>query len=378
VNPNPLASASIAQVHKGYLEEVGEVAVKIKRPEIQEKIIEDFEVLLFGISLLKKISSDHKIQEFEILFKEYFDILKYEIDFNTEIDNLTRFSEYTKGYQGVRVPYPVINLSNSDVIVMDYLPSIRVDNIKEMKANDIDTKLLAKRLAKLMLRSILEYGLVHIDPHPGNLGVSADDGSIVMYDFGMMLDLGKDIQEQLMKLFFAISDRNVKDIRTVAIEMGMVIVEPIDIPVFDTFLTSVISYLDTSDLDQFRQNYLDKQKDPSDVPFMLSSRFVLLMRGLSIMEGVCKKLDPDFNVQKTIEEHFRNRFSDVRYLEARALADIQSLWSTPLKVEETTSRLDALERTVIVQNTEYNNISNKLQTTWSVMATLAALWFAMH
>lgn len=378
VNPDPVASASIAQVHRGELGE-NRVAIKIKRPGIATRVSEDFETLLFGVDLLKRVTSDHRVREFEVLFREYYDILRYEIDFRVEVRNLERYAERARHIKGVRVPRPFVESCTDDVIVMDYLESIRVDDVDGLKRYGVDAPDLASRLANLMLRSILELGMVHIDPHPGNLGVSTDDGSIVLYDFGMMLDLGPDVQDQLMKLFFAIADRDVKAIRTVAVDMGMVLVDPADVPVFDRFLSSMIVYLDTSNFEAFRTGYLADQRG-RDVPFMLSSKFVLLMRGLSIMEGVCKRLDPDFNAQRAIEVHFRNRFTDVRYLESRALADVRSLWTVPTRVDDTAARLDLLERTVndAPGRTRRDERVELLRTAWSAVATATAVWLALN
>ena len=129
----PIAAASIGQVHLARKNDGTEVVVKIKRPNIENEIINDFETLLFCINILKQVSNDRKIREFEILFKEYYKILLEEIDFPRETQNMKIFKEKFKNKKYVKIPYVCDDLCTNNIITMEYVPSIKIDNITQIQ-----------------------------------------------------------------------------------------------------------------------------------------------------------------------------------------------------------------------------------------------------
>ena len=342
INEVPIAAASIGQVHLGATNSGNEIVVKIKRPKIEEKIEDDFETLLFCVNILKKLSDDRKIKEFEILFKEYYNLLKEEIDFKREAQNMIKFRKAFASKTYVQIPVVYPKYSDSNIITMEYVPSIKIDDVQRLDELSFNREKIAQKLIELFIRQVVEFGMVHIDPHPGNVGVTKA-GKIVFYDFGMILDLDPKIKKNFTSFLTAVYDRNVSDICDIAIEMGLVVIEPKDVPFFKTFLISFLSYVESADLEEFKVSYVNKL-NVNSTPFLISSKFVLLLRGISILEGVCKKLDPNFNFRKTLDPYINEFIVDVDYFEKRAMKDVKKFTSMTDNMQVSQIQLEVLER----------------------------------
>jgi predicted unusual protein kinase regulating ubiquinone biosynthesis (AarF/ABC1/UbiB family) len=340
----PIAAASIGQVHLAKKMDGTEVVIKIKRPNIENEITDDFETLLFCVSILKQVSNDRKIREFEILFKEYYKILLEEIDFKREAKNMLVFKDKFKNKKYVKIPYVCEDLCNNNIITMEYVPSIKIDNVNQIQKMGFNRETIAQKLIELYIKQIIEYGKVHIDPHPGNVGITKN-GKIVYYDFGMVLDLDSRIKEKFMAFLIAVYDKDVNSIASIAIDMDLIVVEPKDIPYFKTFLIAFLNYIESANIEEFKISYIDKI-NVTTAPFLISSKFVLLLRGISILEGVCKQLDRNFNFKKTLDPYIDELILDVNYFEARAKSDLKLITKVPDKVQISQIQLEVLERTV--------------------------------
>jgi len=349
IDTNPIASASIGQVHTGILKNGKKIVVKIKRPNIENSINEDFDMLLFSINILKRISNDRKIYEFELLFNEYYKLLKEEINFKNEATNMIKFKENFKNIKWVKIPYLYKNLSNNDIITMEYVPSIKISDIKKIKNLNFNQKKIAEKLIEIFMIQIIDYGTVHIDPHPGNIGINTD-GKIVFYDFGMILDIDVNIKEKFTALLIGIYDKDINVISDIAIDMGLIIVEEKNKPYLKTFLISFLKYIENSNIEEFKETYIDKfnsSTNPNEPnPFIISSKFILLLRGISILEGVCKTLYPKFNFKDSLEPYINTFILDINYFESRAITDLKLITKVPEKVQMTQINLEVIEKNI--------------------------------
>lgn len=344
VEETPIASASIGQVHRGKLITGEDIVLKIKRPNIEDQIIDDFQVLLFGLNILKTISEDRKIKEFEILFNEYFNLLKEEINFNLEANNMVKFKQNFSEKKWINIPKVYPELSDEDLIVMDYVPSIKINDIEKIDELKFNKERIAQKLTELFIQQVVDFGLVHIDPHPGNVGIT-EQGKLVFYDFGMILQLDPNIKSLFKNFLIAVYDKDVDAIATIAVNMGLITVDRKDIPYLKTFLVSFLAYIESADIEKFAEIYLDKIRN-TPTPFVISSKFVLLLRGISILEGICKRLDKDFNFRKTLDPYVDQFIIDVNYFEARAIHDLKLLTLIPDKVQINQVQLEVLEKSI--------------------------------
>jgi predicted unusual protein kinase regulating ubiquinone biosynthesis (AarF/ABC1/UbiB family) len=324
INEIPLAAASIGQVHRAKLKTGEEVVIKARRPGIIQNIKDDFELVLLLLDSGKKIINTRRIQEINVLFEEYYKLLVDEIDFIKEKKNMKAFTKMFADTPWILVPDVYENLSNSNIITMEYIPSIKIDDEEKLNSMKLNKRLIADKLMESYIKQIIEYGLVHIDLHQGNIGMTKN-GKIVLYDYGMILKLDKKIKENFNSLLLAIYEKDVNEICDVAIELDLVIIEESDIPSFKSFIYYFLNYLDTLDVNNFKISYLDKI-DQSNLNFMLSSKFLMLIRGITILEGICKELDNGFSYMRTLEPYINNMVMfDISYLEKKAQKDIKKL-----------------------------------------------------
>ncbi|WNH10629.1 ABC1 kinase family protein [Thalassobellus suaedae] len=213
--PTPFASASIAQVHKVTLHSGKRVALKIQRRGILEVIEEDIKAMYKIARVLEnKIPS---IKSFDPigLVKHFEESILKEIDFINESINIQRFYNNLQNdnslEQYAEAPLVYSDFTTSKVLAMEFISGIKINQIDELKAKNIDTKVIARRLTISYFKQIFEYGFFHADPHPGNLLV-LPNSHICYLDFGMMGSMLPRDVSIFGKLFVAITSRDVKNI----------------------------------------------------------------------------------------------------------------------------------------------------------------------
>lgn len=364
VEEKPIATASIGQVYVGKVSD-NNIVVKVKRPNIDENIKIDFEVFIACLSIASLIANHRETMEFNILINEYYKILQEEVDFEKELKNLRHFKVIFKDKKYVKVPLTYNELSNANYITMEYVPSIRIDDLAEIERLGFDRKKIANKLVELFLDQIILYGIIHIDPHPGNVGITKK-GKIVFYDYGMVQSLDIDFKKDLKTILYAVSDRNIDYITDLLIKSGIIIIEADKVPYLKNFVMSFLKYLDNLDIADFKKNYIDKV-DRTEMPFVISSKFLLILRAFSILEGVCKTLDRDFSYKDIIEKYIDDNIIDVNYLERRAMLDIDNMRTIPDKITKNEIQMEIMEKSM------QKSIVNKKQTNLKLGITVMIL-----
>ncbi|MEJ2114256.1 MAG: AarF/UbiB family protein, partial [Flavobacteriaceae bacterium] len=211
--PTPFASASMAQVHKVTLHSGKRVALKIQRAGIYGVIIEDIKVMYRIAHVLEKRIPSIKSFDPVGLVKNFEASILKELDFIHESINVQRFYNNLEKddsfEQFAQAPKVYQEFTTTKVLALEFVSGIKIDRIEELLSKDIDTKVIARRLAISYFKQIFEYGFFHADPHPGNLLVLPNN-HICYLDFGMMGSmLPRDISI-FGRLFIAITNRDVK------------------------------------------------------------------------------------------------------------------------------------------------------------------------
>jgi predicted unusual protein kinase regulating ubiquinone biosynthesis (AarF/ABC1/UbiB family) len=339
----PIATASIGQVYKGVVRKTGQtVAVKVKRPNIEEDFTRDFQVFLFLLNIITQIGNQREVEEFSILINEYYKLLKEEIDFMREVQNMERFSTLFQSKKFVKIPKPFKAYCTNDVIVMEYVPAFRIDDVTLMKSRGFNTPKIAQKLIDVFFDQILNFGIIHIDPHPGNVGITPE-GKIVFYDYGMVQTINIDFKKNLKDILMALYEKNVDYICKLLIDNEIIVCKEEQLPYLKNFVLSFLGYLNNMDINDFKTNYIDNV-DKSELPFVISSKFLLILRGMSILEGVCKTLDPNFSYNEVIERYIDTSLVDLEYMEKRALMDIDSMRIMPDNVTANKIKLEMLQK----------------------------------
>jgi predicted unusual protein kinase regulating ubiquinone biosynthesis (AarF/ABC1/UbiB family) len=215
----PLATASLGQVHRARMVGGREVVVKVQRPDAREVVRGDMETLRMLADLADRGTSAGRKFGFAELLEQFERSLTAELDYRREARNLVRFGELTERYDRLLVPQPVADLTTSRVLTMDWIEGRKVTDVGPLGLMEIDTGPIVDQLFRAYLRSILHDGFVHADPHPGNL-LLTPDGRLGIIDLGMVAHVPPRLQRQMVRLLAAISDDNGERAAAVLAEMG--------------------------------------------------------------------------------------------------------------------------------------------------------------
>jgi predicted unusual protein kinase regulating ubiquinone biosynthesis (AarF/ABC1/UbiB family) len=371
----PIASASIGQVHRGVLKNGEVVAIKLKRPRIEAEIYTDFQMLLGFIAVLRSFSDRRELFELETVFKQYEILLSEEINFKREVQNIQKFNGMFKTGETAlwtKIPKVYEELSTNDVIVMEYVPAIKINDFQTIDNMRFDRGKIAEKLVESYIIQIVEHGMVHIDPHPGNVAITRN-GKIVFYDYGMVTELSDVLMSKFQDLLLAVSEKDADAIARIMVDAGIVSVEPERFPYLRSFVLSFLEYIETVNVESFQENFINKIST-GDLPFIISSNFLLLLRGITILEGVCKQLDPNFNYKKVIDPYINSFPIDINYLEKRALKDIESLQNFAYpKMMTDVQRNDIDKQLMEIRLRELSDERDKSQTKQNVSNVIVAI-----
>jgi ubiquinone biosynthesis protein len=218
-DPEPLAAASLGQVHRARLVGGREVAVKVQRPDAFEVVQGDMDTLRKLASLADRGTSAGRKFGFSDLLRQFEQSLTAELDYQREARNLVRFGELVSPYDLLVVPQPVPDLTTSQVLTMSFVEGRKVTDVGPLGLTDVDTGPIVEQLFRAYLQSILHDGFVHADPHPGNL-LLTHDGRLAIIDLGMVAHVPPRIQRLVVRLLAAISDDNGEQAAMVLAEMG--------------------------------------------------------------------------------------------------------------------------------------------------------------
>lgn len=303
VDPKPLASASIAQVHRAKLKG-RDIVLKFKRPGIEVLIKEDLDLIRNGASLLSMVPN-LGMEFMNPWLKEFEQGLMNELDFKNEIRNLSMFRDMYRDRDDIKIPRPYSRLSTEDVIVMDYAPS-----------TPIKAPFKAERLINMFLEQLLYEGVIHGDLHTGNLGRAG--GSLVLYDFGNVIRVTPEYKQAIRDFVYGVQTSNVDEVMDNMGKMGMTIR---DKEVTRIFVKQYFDYLQTLDIRSFTVNSPEIREKAKKVPVELDSTTLVILRTYSLLEGLCKELDPSFSYQNIITKNVELLFLDLDYIMYRISKD---------------------------------------------------------
>lgn len=213
---NPMAAASMAQVHCATLQDGTSVVVKVQRPGITIMVESDIAILRRLAHLLDKTIPSMQPYNLVELVEEFTDILLTELDFENEARNMQRFAEANRNEVEVYVPSPYAQASGRRVLTMDHSTGHR---ITKLNAQEQPRPVLAQTLMRLFLTQVFEHGVFHADPHPGNVFL-LPDGRLCFHDFGAIGLLSPTVQENLRQLFLAVIARDTSWLASAYLEMG--------------------------------------------------------------------------------------------------------------------------------------------------------------
>ena len=342
-----ISGASLGQVY--YAEIDGQpVAVKIRRPGVKDLVESDLKVIRWSLPILIRFVGDAQAFSLETLADEFDRTIRQEMDYNREARMLTEIKANFEDNDDIRIPAVIGTHSTGRVLTMEYVPGTKISDVEELDSHHVDRTELAETLQRAYLDMIVEDGVFHADPHPGNLAVQ-DDGTLVFYDFGMSGYVDPFIQDKIVDFYTAVAAQDIDAILDTLIEMGTLSPEA-DRQVMSDVMELAIADARGEDVEQYRVQQIVQQVEDTiyEFPLRLPSNLALVLRVATVVEGVCVTLDPDFdfisvattylNEQGYIEAGVRD-FVEDRVTEGRDA--VESSVRIPPKIE---SALDRVER----------------------------------
>ncbi|WP_324026140.1 AarF/UbiB family protein [Maribacter sp. BPC-D8] len=310
----PLAAASLAQVHRAQLINGEEVILKIQRPNITEIIEADLMVMKQVADSLEKYSTQAQAYQPIRIIESFERSIKEELQFAREIDNTERFAQNFAGNEFIHVPEVYKELSTDKIICMEFIDGIKVSNVEALIAANIDPKAVAKIGVDLYIEQILDFGFFHADPHPGNIFILPQSGKVCFLDFGMMGTILPNEKESINDLLLYFLSKDVKKIITllekIAIRTNIPDYKKLEQDLYqllEGISNTAIQNIKLGDtLSQFKIVLYENK-------IIIPHYLYMLIRGIVLIEGVGLKLDPEFNITKNLEPYtakiLRKRFS---------------------------------------------------------------------
>lgn len=299
----PLAAASLSQVHRAMTRDGRNVVVKVQRPNIREQIVEDLEALGEMAQFLDEHTEMGKRFDFQNMFQSLRRSLLRELDFKTEANSLVAFATNLREFDRIVVPEPIDDFTTSRVLTMEYIPGKKITELSPLRLMEIDGPGLARELFRAYLKQILLDGLVHADPHPGNVFLTEDGEQIALIDVGMIARLLPGFQDQLLRLLVAIADGRGEEAAEVSIRMG----EPKANFERDEFVRRVAELVaEHRDANMTRLNAgqvaIEITKIAADCWFRLPTEYTLVAKALLNLDRVVFTLDPNFEPTAVIRQ----------------------------------------------------------------------------
>ena len=311
-----ISGASLGQVYRARLDpgidhdlaaDAGEggpeVAVKIRRPNIEQLVAADLQVIKWSLPLLLYFVDDSRSFSLENLAGEFAKTIREEMDYEREARMLEEIRDNFADDDRFRIPEVVESHSGPRVLTMEYIGGTKINDVEELERKGIDRRRIAENLERAYLQMIIDDGVFHADPHPGNLAVT-DEGRIVFYDFGMSGRVDSFVQEKIVDFYVAVANQDIDGILDALIEIGTLSPEA-DRAVMAEVMEIAIQDARGEEIEQYRVNQIVGQIEDSiyEFPFRLPKNLALVLRVATVVEGVCVTLEPDFDFIATATDY---------------------------------------------------------------------------
>ena len=292
----PLAAASIGQVHKARIHDGKEVVVKIQRPGIQRIVEVDLEIMMHLAGLMERHLEGWDIQRPTKIVEEFASTLEKELDYTLEAAYMERFARQFENEPTVYVPQVYREATTSRILTMEFISGVKASDIERLEKEGLDRNKIAEQGFNLIMKQIFVHGFFHADPHPGNIFVLPDN--VICYiDFGMMGRLNLETRERFADLIMSIVHRDERK----AVDALLRLTLSEEEPDYHALERDVAEFMDQHcyrPLKEVKLGTLLHQLLETSTKHRLSipPDLFLMIKALSTVEGLGRTLDPDFDV----------------------------------------------------------------------------------
>jgi ubiquinone biosynthesis protein len=325
VEETPVASASIAQVHRAVLKKSGEVvAIKVLKPGTRALVEKDLSVVThltrIAVNYIPELRAYNPLRT----VSEFSEILLGELNFHKEANTIERFSRFFSKKDYIHIPKIYKKYSTNRVLVMEFIDGIKISDIEALDDAGIDRKTVCQNAAEIVLREIFEFGFFHADPHPGNIFILRDN-TVAPVDFGITGYIDDEGVQVIGNILLGLIDRDVDKIIRYLKRYNFISDDTderrlkIDlIDLMDSTWNVALSQIDVSRSIREMFNLTRRYR------IWFPGEYFLIFKTLLEVDGVTRRLHPDFNIAESIKPYMRRWFMD-QYSPKKYIKDLAVL-----------------------------------------------------
>jgi len=322
VEETPVASASVAQVHRAVLKHTGEVvAIKVLKPGTRAIVEKDLSVvthlLRIAVNYIPELRAYNPLR----MVSEFSEILLGELNFHKEANTIERFSRFFSKKDYIHIPKIYKQYSTNRVLVMEYIEGIKISDIEALDSSGVDRKKVAQNATEIFLREIFEFGFFHADPHPGNIFILRDN-TVAPIDFGITGYVDDEGVQIIGNILLGLMERDVDKIIRYLKRYNFITDETderrlkIDlIDLMDSTWNVTLSQIDVSR--SIREIFTLTRRYRIQFP----GEYFLIFKTLLEVDGVTRRLQPEYNIAESIKPYMRRWFMD-QYSPKRYIKDL--------------------------------------------------------
>jgi len=318
-DPEPVASASIGQVHFATLQSGERVAVKVQHPGIRERVSQDFEILEPIVGFIERVFAGSRVWQPEAHLRELRSMLAKELDFSYEARNHQRVYENFADDPNVKIPEIYWEHSSSRVLTLEYVDGIKLDDVENGDVPALDGEQVSEVITNAMARMIFDHRLFHADPSPGNVLI-LDSSTIALLDFGAVGFVTRRRAERVLGLLVGFQRDDLDMVAQNMIELCNK-VGPFDPGPFKNDLEQIMEFHERERASPGNPQMLDMVIDiAQEHNLRLPPDFMLITRSLFQFEGMCRRLNPNYELIEVLGPHIKQRLYE-RYTSRERLED---------------------------------------------------------
>ncbi len=300
IDTNPLSGASLGQVYRAKIQDK-EVVLKVKRPNIEKIIEEDIGVLKKILPLAMRFVDPNLRFSAHSMLAQFIETIHEELDYTKESSNLKMIKRNLERHDNVVIPQVYDDHTSKNILTLEYIPGIKITNIEDLDKKGIDRQKIVIDVHKVFFTMLLKDSIFHADPHPGNISVT-DDGSLILYDFGMVGRIDQETRMRLVRLYLALIEKDPPRTVNAMNDLGM-LTPNFNRSVIEQGIDLSIRTMHGKKPDEMEVRALLElaNKTMSKFPFTLPKNLALYLRMSSIVEGIYKIHKVDFRFVKVLK-----------------------------------------------------------------------------
>ena len=342
-NKEPMASASIGQVHEAVLHSGEKVAVKIQRPGIRKKFVEDLDTLMEISEIAEKHSKTARKFSLHSIIEELRYILLQELDYQKEAQNLMVLKENMKEFKHLYIPAIIPSYCSQRVLTMEFVDGFKVTSLSPFQLENLPKEKLVNDLIKGYLKQIIVDGFAHADPHPGNVNITKDN-KLGLMDLGMVARFDNPTQDAILKLMIGLGDNDSEQVTETLLSISTYDVDKVDTDAFRKKVSRQIQENEFSKAKDLKTGraILDINKIAAQLDIHLPVELTILGKILLNMDQIIAFLSPNHQLQDTVKAYIEHLMRQRMQKDLKSGHILQTLLDSKELAENLPGRLNKI------------------------------------